>query len=73
VIINNPKNYKHAWGIKEDEEKVLEDSHNELIKFVNLGTGIGGGFSNTQELQVMKYHEAINRPDGKFWKAEVAK
>jgi hypothetical protein len=37
-------------GIDEDEEKVLEDSHNELTKFVNIGTGIGRGFLNTQEL-----------------------
>jgi hypothetical protein len=32
---------------------------------------MGGGFVNTQELQVMIYNEAINRPDGKRWKAEV--
>jgi hypothetical protein len=32
---------------------------------------VGGGFTNTNELHVMKYHEAINGPDGKKWKAEV--
>ncbi len=73
VSIDDLKNYYHVLGIKEDEEKVLKDTHNELIKFVYLSTGIGGGFSNTQELQVMKYHEAINGSDSKFWKAEVAK
>jgi hypothetical protein len=33
--------------------------------------GIGGGFTNTLELKVMKYHEAINGPDGEAWKTEV--
>ncbi len=50
VNVNNPENYYNVLGIGKDEEKVLEDSHNELIKFVNVGSGIGGGLSNTQEL-----------------------
>jgi hypothetical protein len=50
VNVHNPKNYYNVLGIDEDEEKVIEDSHNELIKFVNVGTGIGGGFLNNQEL-----------------------
>jgi hypothetical protein len=37
------------------------------------GAGIGGGYSNTQKLGDMKYHKKIKRPDGKLWKAEVAK
>ena len=48
--VSNPKKYYNVLGINKDEEKLLEDSHNELIKFVNIGTGIGRGFSNTQEL-----------------------
>jgi hypothetical protein len=28
---------------------------------------------NTNELRVMKYHEAINGPDSELWKAEVRK
>jgi hypothetical protein len=47
---DDPKNYYNVLGINKDEEKVLEDSHNELSKFVNVGAGIDGGFSNTQEL-----------------------
>jgi hypothetical protein len=54
-------------------EKLSINSCNEFIKFVIVGAGIGGGFSNTQELRVMKYHEAINGPDGKLWKEEVVK
>jgi hypothetical protein len=50
VNIKNTKNYYNVLGINKDEEKVLEDIHNELIKFVNIGAGIGGGFLNTQEL-----------------------
>ncbi len=38
-----------------------------------MGAGVGGGFSNTQELRVMKYHEVINGPDGELWKEEVKK
>ncbi len=66
VNVNNPKNYNNVLGINKVEEKVLDDSHNEFIEFINVGTGIGGGFLNTQELQVMKYHKAINGPDGKL-------
>ncbi len=50
VNVNNPKNYYNVLGINKVEERVLEDSHNELIELVNVGTEIGRGFSNTQEL-----------------------
>jgi hypothetical protein len=66
-------NYDNVLGVDEDKEKAFEDNHNKLIEYVNVGAGIGGGFSNTHELQVMKYHEAINAPDGELWKEEVAK
>jgi hypothetical protein len=41
VNLNNPENYCNVLGINKDEEKVLGDSHNYLIRFVNSGTGIG--------------------------------
>ena len=44
------KNYYNVLGINENKKRVLKDSHNKFIKFVNVGAGIGGGFSNTQEL-----------------------
>ncbi len=50
VNVNNPENYYNVFGIDKDQEKVLEDRHNESIEFVNLSAGIGGGFSNTQKL-----------------------
>jgi hypothetical protein len=71
--VEDSKNYYNVLGIDENKDRVFEDSHNKFIKFVNNGADIGGGFSNTQELQVMKYHEAINGPDGGLWKEEVAK
>ncbi len=66
-------NYYDVLGINKDEERVFEESHNKVIKYINVGAGVGGGFSNTQELRVMKYHEAINGPDGELWKEEVNK
>ncbi len=40
-------------------------------KYINIGAGVGGGFTNTNELCIMKYHEAINGPDSKKWKAKL--
>ncbi len=60
-------------GIDKDEEQVFEESHNKVIEYISVGAGVGGGFFNTQELQVVKYHEAINGPDGELWKEEVKK
>jgi hypothetical protein len=39
--------------------------NNSISDYINVGAGVGGGFTNTNELRVMKYHEAINGPDGK--------
>jgi hypothetical protein len=43
-------NYYDVLGIDEDKERVFEESHNKVIKYINIGAGVGGGFSNTQEL-----------------------
>jgi hypothetical protein len=46
--------------------------HNDCVsKYINVGAGIGGGFMKTNELRVMKYHEAINSPDSELWNAKV--
>jgi hypothetical protein len=68
---NDPTNYYNVLGIDKDEEKVLEDSHNELIKFVNVGAGIGRGFLNTQELQFMKYYRQSMDPTANFGKQNL--
>jgi hypothetical protein len=43
-------NYNNVLGVDKDEKKAFEDNHNKLLKYINFGAGIGGGFSNTQEL-----------------------
>jgi hypothetical protein len=42
-----------------------------ISEYINIGACVGGGFTNTNELRMMKYHEAINGSDGKKQKAEV--
>jgi hypothetical protein len=66
-------NHYDVLGIDENEMQVIKSHNDALTKYINVGAGIGGGFTNTQELKVMKYHEAINGPDGDAWKAEVKK
>jgi len=53
------------------EVALLEMHHMQTSEFANIGAGIGGGFENTNELQVMNYKEAFNGPDGVRWQAEV--
>jgi hypothetical protein len=69
-IIENPMaNYYDVLGIDENEVKVLQMLNDSVSEYINIGAGVGGGFINTNELWVMKYHEALNGPDGKKWKA----
>jgi hypothetical protein len=58
-------NYYEVLGIYEYEVKVLQMLNDSVSEYINVGAGVGGGFTNTNELGVMKYHEAINGPDGK--------
>ena len=64
-------NYYEVLGIDENKVKVLQEFNDSLSEYLNVGAGIGGGFTNTNELRLMGYHEAINGPDGKKWKEEV--
>jgi hypothetical protein len=66
-------NHYDILGINEDKLQVIKSHNNALTKYINVRAGIGGGFTKTQELKVMKYHEAINGPDEDAWKAEVKK
>ncbi len=71
-IIENPMaNYYDVIRIDENEVKVLQMLNDSVSEYINIGAGADGGFTNTNELQVMKYHEALNGPDGKKWKAKV--
>jgi hypothetical protein len=51
----------------------MQKNHDCIFEYINVGADIGGGFANTAELHVMKYHEVIIGPDGDLWKAEVRK
>jgi hypothetical protein len=64
-------NYYEVLGINENEVKVLQEFNDSLSEYLKVGAGIGGGFTNTNELRLMGYHEAINGPDGEKWKEEV--
>jgi hypothetical protein len=37
------------------------------VSMALVGAGVGGGFTNTQELHVMKYDEAMKTKDKKDW------
>ena len=54
---------------------MAELDNDEVAATENLlvGAGIGGGFSNTTELKVMKYKEAMSSEDAEAWKEEVTK
>jgi hypothetical protein len=45
--------------------------NNSVSEYINVGAGVSGGFTNTNELHMKKYQKAINGPDGKKWKDEV--
>jgi hypothetical protein len=66
-------NHYNVLGINENKMQVIKSHNDALTKYVNVGAGIGGRFTNTQELKVMKYHEAINGPDSDAWKVEMKK
>ena len=45
----------------------------DLTKFACVGTGLGGGFTNTNELHVMKFDEAMKTHDASKWLKAVKK
>jgi hypothetical protein len=64
-IENLVANYYKVLEINESEVKVLQMLNDSISEYINIGAGVSGGFTNTNELHMMKYHEAINGPDGK--------
>ncbi len=70
--IENPMaNYYEVLGIDENEVKVLHMLNDSVSEYINVGAGVGAGFTNTNVIRMMMYHEAIDGPDGKKWKAKV--
>ena len=45
----------------------------DIMDLLLVGAGIGGGFGDTSELNVMKYKEAMESKDGPAWKEEVGR
>mgnify|MGYP000850200720 CR=1 FL=1 len=43
-------NYYEVLGIDENETKVLREFNDSVSEYLNVGAGIGGGFTNTNEL-----------------------
>ena len=42
------------------------------MEIESFGAGLGDGFTNTNELKVMKYQEIVNGPDGENRKEKLA-
>lgn len=65
------------FGIKNIEAsylcqlKAIESFENATSEYTLVGADVGGGFENTQELQVMKYNEAMKSPDKEQWEKEI--
>ncbi len=64
-VMTPSANYYEVLGIDKDKVKVLQIHNDKVSEYINVGAGVGGGFTNSNKLRVMKYHEATNGPDGK--------
>ncbi len=70
-VMTPSANYYEVLGTDKDKVKVLQIHNDSVSEYINIGAGVGCGFTNTNELHLMNYHEASNGPDGKKWKAKV--
>ena len=64
------------WKLEKELGAISKDHKRRKImryEIANIGTGIGGGIGNTQELNVMKYNEAMDGNDSTKWVQQVAK
>ena len=70
--ISAMQNY-FACLAKLDNEELANtiEVENLYAEVKSVGAGLGGGFTNTNELNVMKYQEAVNGPDGESGKEEI--
>ena len=60
--------------LEELDNKELSDTievENIYLKIKSGGVGLGGGFTITNELKVVKYREVVNGPGGESWKEEI--
>jgi hypothetical protein len=68
--VSQARHYDIFNIVDQDEITLTLVHHKMYFEVANVGAGVGNGFINTQELQVMMYNEAINGPDGERWEAE---
>jgi hypothetical protein len=64
-------NYYEVFGIDKDKVKVLQIDNDRVSEYINIGAGVGGRFTYTNELRVMKYHKVSMVQSAKKRKAEV--
>ena len=50
----------------------VNENEFEKEEFCAVGAGIGGGFTHTTELKVLKFDEAVNGPDKENWYKAIA-
>ena len=65
---------QHAYLAELDNEELrihIKVTHL-YLELESVGAGLGGGFTNTNELKVMKYQEAANVPDGERRKEKLS-
>jgi hypothetical protein len=72
-IENLVANYYEVLGIDENEVKVLQMFNDSVSEYISVGAGLGGGFTNINELRMMKYHEVQtakieSRSQNRTWK-----
>ena len=61
--------FNYEIQLTEGEKQYYEAMKNTEFGFV--GAGLGGGFAHTSELHLMKYDEAMSKPDKDKWKKGV--
>jgi len=62
---------KYEAKLTDAEERYYEAMKSYQMEYNLVGAGLGGGFSNTNELHVMKYKEAMQQPDKDKWEKSV--
>lgn len=61
-------NYKNTLTSAEEHyHETMQDAGEYSFEVCCVGTGIGGGFENTNELHVLKYDEAMASKNAKQW------
>ena len=73
AMIGGPAELKYLAGMAEVDATELSTAQvvAEGLELSTVGAGLGGGFSNTSELKVMNYKEAMRSPERQQWIEEI--